>query len=140
MATAIEVVSRLADRGITFQIEDSGGLRVNGVSRLTEREKVALRVSRSAILRALTATPTAYIADSASTPVAPDLAVTAASIAVRQPMPQIAAVVDQLKAVFGPVRVIYVVENGCELGKAPDPGVIAHPPHVPSKSRKRGQL
>lgn len=62
MAAAIEVISRLADRGVMFQIEDSGRLRVNGVSRLTEREKVALRTHKPAILRALTAPPTDLLA------------------------------------------------------------------------------
>lgn len=68
MAAAIEVISRLADRGVTFQIEDSGRLRVNGVSRLTEREKVALRTHKPAILRALATPPTVPIAAADQTP------------------------------------------------------------------------
>ncbi len=63
--------------------------------------------------------------------VAVNLAVTAVSTANRLAMPQVAAAVDQLRDVFGPVRVIDAVENGRELGQPPEPGVIAHPPHIP---------
>lgn len=72
--------------------------------------------------------------------VAPALAITAVSTANRQAIPQVAAAVDQLREVFGPVQVIYAAEGGRELGEAPDPGVIAHPPHVPIKLRKRGTV
>lgn len=64
-------------------------------------------------------------------------AVTAVSIANRQTMPQIAATVDQLKAVFGQVRVIHAREGGYELGREPPLGVIAHAPHVPIKKRSK---
>jgi len=72
-------------------------------------------------------------------PVAPALAVTAVS-RNRQTMPIIAAVVDQLREVFGPVQVVFASEGGKNLGREPPPGVIAYPPHVPIKLRKRGTV
>ncbi len=68
-------------------------------------------------------------------PVAPALAVTAVSTANRQAMPKIAAVVDRLRAVFGPVQVIFASEGEKNLGREPPPGVIAHPLHAPCQSR-----
>lgn len=56
-------------------------------------------------------------------PLRPSAAVTTASIANRQAMPQVAAVVDQLRSVFGPVQVVFASEGGKELGREPPPGV-----------------
>ncbi len=66
MATATEVINRLAARGVTFQLEASGGLRINGISRLTDREKAALRAHKGALLKALAST-TATTAGSPTT-------------------------------------------------------------------------
>lgn len=56
-------------------------------------------------------------------PIAPSTTVTAVSIANRQAMPQVAAAVDQLRSVFGPVQVVFASEGGKELGREPPPGI-----------------
>ncbi len=137
---ADDVIGSLNARGIELW-QDGGTLRYRApAGALTEQERAALKANKPAILKALAPSPIGTTATTASAAVAGPTAVTAASIANRQAMPQIAAAVDQLRAVFGPVQVIFAAEGGRELGQAPDPGVIAHPPHVPGKPRKRGQL
>lgn len=39
----------------------------------------------------------------------------------RTNMPTIAAFVDQIRSVFGPVKVLWARENGHEVGKVPEP-------------------
>ena len=53
MATATEVIATLQQRGVTLDPDGAGGLRVIGISRLSEQEKATLRRHKGAILRAL---------------------------------------------------------------------------------------
>lgn len=62
---AAETINRLKPRGVTFEADGTGGLRVVGVDKLTAGEKVALRANKSAILRVL-AHPTATTAGAPS--------------------------------------------------------------------------
>lgn len=52
----------------------------------------------------------------------------------RRAMPQCSAWVDALRALFGPVRVVYASENGIERGERSGPGVI---PVLPLKPLKK---
>lgn len=58
MATVTEVINSLAERGVTLQPDDAGGLIVYGVSRLTDHEKDALRANKAIILEALSSQAT----------------------------------------------------------------------------------
>lgn len=60
-----------------------------------------------------------------------------AAAANRLAMPVVAGVVDSLRRVFGAVRVVYAEENGRTLGTLPPPGVVAHPPHIPTNRDTR---
>ena len=53
MATAREVISWLALRGVTLQLVGTDGLKVIGLSNLTEREKTTLKAHKPALLQAL---------------------------------------------------------------------------------------
>jgi len=56
---------------------------------------------------------------------------------LRADFPQMAAVVDDFRRVFGDVRVRWIYENGKEIGKKGPEGVIASAsPKIPEK-RKR---
>ena len=78
MATVAEVITTLQQRGVTLEPDpdSAGGLRVNGISRLTDREKNALRAHKNAILRALEPPPIPPTATASQAPVAPATAVT----------------------------------------------------------------
>lgn len=80
MATATEVISTLQGRGVTLEADGTGGLRVTGISRLSDREKGMLRSHKSAILRVLERTPTSTSGQPVPTPVR-------ASTAVARPLP-----------------------------------------------------
>lgn len=42
----------------------------------------------------------------------------------RRKMPTVAAFVDEVRAVFGDCKVVYAKENGIELGRRPERGII----------------
>lgn len=63
--------------------------------------------------------PTVPIAATSQAPTTGATAATAASIANRRAMPQVATVVDQLRQAFGPVKVVFAEEGGRRLGTAP---------------------
>lgn len=53
MVTATEVIGRLAARGITLEADDTGELRIHGISRLSDREKAILRAHKASIFKVL---------------------------------------------------------------------------------------
>lgn len=70
MVAATEVINRLQARGVTFQRGSLGGLRVTGVSRLSEQEKATLKAHKAAILRALDAPASPPLIEPTAEPVA----------------------------------------------------------------------
>ena len=55
----------------------------------------------------------------------------------RSKMPTVAAFVDAVRAEFGGGTVIYAKENGIELGKRPERGIIPKLYDFPEAGRKR---
>ena len=53
MAAAYKVINRLSERGVTLRLEGTDGLRVIGISKLTDREREVLKVHKAALLQAL---------------------------------------------------------------------------------------
>lgn len=60
----------------------------------------------------------------------------------RDKMPNVAKMVDDVRAIFGPgVKVVYAREGEYELGKRPDPANFVTPIvslHIPSKEKRKG--
>ena len=56
----------------------------------------------------------------------------------RERMPQVAAWVDGLREVFGPVTVLYAQEGGVELGERQPQGVVATQTVAAEPSEPRG--
>jgi hypothetical protein len=58
----------------------------------------------------------------------------------REQMPTVAGWVDDLRAVFGDVRVVYAEENGRVVGVKPEPGVVPviyEPAEQPAPTARR---
>lgn len=54
----------------------------------------------------------------------------------RSKMPTVAAFVDAVRAEFGDCKVVYAKENGIELGKKPERGIIPFTPAAADGSAK----
>ena len=56
----------------------------------------------------------------------------------RERCPWTASIVDELRAIFGPVQVVYVHENGAEIGTPQAAGVVPVITPRPLRERERG--
>ncbi len=67
MATATDLIGSLKSHSVTFQLDDAGGLRVHGASRLTDREKADLKAHKATLLKALAVAPASNTATTDNT-------------------------------------------------------------------------